>query len=122
MPESLLQMWTLYSRLEDGFQSINKGLIQLAGQYNVCKKLMKLKGVGPITSIRLKKQLGSGEHFSSGRQLAVCIGLTPKKHRSDKKVKLDSVVGNSGDKPLRSCLFLGARAMVAKLKNRRAKT
>jgi transposase len=94
MRESLFQMWALYSRLEDDFQVMNKGLRHLTGQDNVCKKFMKLEGVGPITSMRLKIKLGGG------------------------KVQLGSVGENSCDKPLRSCLFLGARAVVAKLKKK----
>ena len=122
MRKGLLQMWELYSRLEDDFDEINNELIQLTAQDSDCQKLMKLEGVGPITAIRLKIQLGNGEHFNSGRQVAACIGLTPKQHSSGGKVKLGSVGKGSCDKPLRSCIFLGARAVVSKLKNRPAKT
>ncbi|NQY49485.1 MAG: IS110 family transposase [Colwellia sp.] len=122
MRKVLLQMWELYSRLENDFDVINNELIQLTAQDSDCQKLMKLEGVGPITAVRLKIQLGNGEHFHSGRQVAACIGLTPKQHSSGGKVKLGSVGKGSYDKPLRSCIFLGARAVVSKLKNRPAKT
>jgi len=122
MRKGLLQMWELYSRLEDDFDEINNELIQLTAQDSDCQKLMKLEGVGPITAVRLKIQLGNGEHFNSGRQVAACTGLTPKQHSSGGKVKLGSVGKGSCDKPLRSCIFLGARAVVSKLKNRPAKT
>ncbi len=71
-------MWALYSRLEDDFNAINSELIQLTAQGTDCQRLIKLEGVGPITAVRLKKQLGNGEHFASGQQVAACIGLTPK--------------------------------------------
>jgi len=77
MRQSINQMWQLYSRLEDDFQMINNELINLTGQDKDCKKLMKLEGVGPITSMRLKIQLGNGEHFKKSRQVSACIGLTP---------------------------------------------
>jgi transposase len=122
MRRSINAMWQLYSRLEDDFQVLNNDLMQLTEQDKDCKKLMKLEGVGPITSMRLKIQLGSGEHFKSSRQVSACIGLTPKQHSSGGKVQLGSVGKSSCNKPLRSCLFLGARAVVSKLKNRPAKT
>jgi len=122
MRKAVLQMWALYSRLDDDFEVINNELIQLTAQDFDCQRLMKLEGVGPITAVRLKIQLGSGEHFNSGRQVAACIGLTPKQHSSGGKVKLGSVGKGSCDKPLRSCIFLGARAVVSKLKSRPAKT
>jgi len=122
MRKSLLQMWELYYRLEEDFNAIHNELIQLTEQDSDCQRLMKLEGVGPITAIRLKIQLGNGEHFKSGRQAAACIGLTPKPHSSGGKVKLGTVGKGSCDKPLRSCIFLGARAVASKLKNRPAKT
>jgi transposase len=118
MRKGLLQMWELYSQLEDDFEVINNALIELTEQDSDCQKLMKLEGVGPITAVRLKIQLGNGGHFNSGRQVAACIGLTPKQHSSGGKVKLGSIGKNSCDKPI----FLGARAVVSKLKSRPAKT
>ena len=122
MRRGLVQMWALYSRLEDDFDVVNNELVQLSTQDNDCQRLMKLEGVGPIGSSKLKIQLGKGEHFKSGRQAAACLGATPKQHSSGGKVKLGPVGKNSCDKSLRSCLFLGARAVVSKLKNRPAKT
>ncbi|WP_170235906.1 transposase [Colwellia demingiae] len=82
-------------------------LVQLTEQDGDCLRLTKLEGVGPITAVRLKIQLGNGEHFNSGRQVSSYIGLTPKQHSSGGKVKLGSVGKGSCDKPLRSLFFLG---------------
>jgi len=122
MRSVLKKMWKLYSYLEGDFEAVSNELLQLTEQDSDCQRLMKLEGVGPITAVRLKIQLGNGEHFKSARQVAACIGLTPKQHSSGGKVKLGSVGKVSCDKPLRSCIFLGARAVVSKLKNRPAKT
>lgn len=122
MRQSLFQMMALYYRLEDDFETMDKKLIQLTKKDSDCQRLMKLEGVGPVTSIKLKIQMGHGEHFKSGRQAAACIGLTPKQHSSGGKVKLGSVGKSSCDKSLRSSIYLGARSVVTKLKNRPAKT
>ena len=122
MRQSLELLWLLYERIEGDFEVLDKRLRQLAEQDDDCQRLMQLEGVGPISAIRLKLQLGHGEHFKNGRQAAACIGLTPKQHSSGGKVKLGSVGKISCDRPLRSCLFLGSRAVVSKLKNRPAKT
>jgi transposase len=109
-----LQMWALYSRLEDDFDVINNELIQSTTQDSDCQKLMKLEDVGPITAVRLKIQLGNGEHFNSGRQVAACIGLTPKQRSSGEKVKLSSVGRGSCNKPLRSFFKCRSRGVQAK--------
>ena len=115
-------MWELYGRLEGDFDALGQRLKQLTDQDEECQRLVKLEGVGPITAIRLKLQLAHGDHFKNGRQASACIGLTPKQHGSGGKIKIGSISKKSCDRPLRSCLFLGARAVVSKLKNRPAKT
>ena len=122
MRQTLFQMWELYTQLGKEFEVIDKQLRQLCGQDEDCKRLMQLEGVGPISAVRLKLQLAHGEHFQNGRQASACIGLTPKQHSSGGKTKIGSISKVSCDRPLRSCLFLGARSVVSKLKNRPAKT
>jgi transposase len=122
MRQSLYQMWELYGRLEDDFDALDLRLKQLTDQDDECQRLVKLEGVGPITAVRLKLQLSHGDHFKNGRQASACIGLTPKQHSSGGKVKLGPISKVSCDRALRSCLYLGARAVVSKLKNRPAKT
>jgi transposase len=122
MRDSLVQMWELYGRLESDFETLDQRLRQITVQDDECQRLMKLEGVGPISAIRLKLQLGHREHFKNGRQASACIGLTPKQHSSGGKARIGSVGKVSCDRPLRSCLYLGARSVVSKLKNRPAKT
>lgn len=122
MRESVYEMSQLYSQLEERYQVLDARLVQLTKQDEACQKLMALEGVGPITAVGLKLQLGHGENFSKGRDASACIGVTPKQHSSGGKVKLRSVSKVSCDRGLRSNLFLGARAVVTNLKKREAKT
>jgi len=122
MRESLFQLWELHARLGEDFKVLDTRLKQLVGEDSDCQRLMNLEGVGPITSTKLKLQLGHGEHFKNGRQAAACIGVTPKQHSSGGKAKMGSVGMMACDRSLRSCLFLGARSVVSRLKNRQATT
>ncbi|MBC8209845.1 MAG: IS110 family transposase [Gammaproteobacteria bacterium] len=120
--ESLTQMWILYAQIEENVEQFDRQLKQLAQQDDSCQRLMKLEGVGPITAVRLKLQLGHKEHFQNGRQASACIGLTPKQYSSGGKTKLGSISKISCDQSLRSALFMGAWSVVTKLKKRPAKT
>ena len=120
--DGIARMWILYARLEEDFEFFDRQMKQLTLQDEECQRLMKLEGVGPVTAARLKLQLGHAEHFQNGRQASACIGLTPKQHSSGGKVRLGPISKTSCDRPLRSCLFLGARAVVSKLKKRPPKT
>lgn len=122
MRQGLDQMWTMDGRLEEEFEVFDQRLKELTSQDDECQRLMKLEGVGPVSAIRLKLQLSNSGHFKNGRQASACIGVTPKQHSSGGKVKIGPVSKMSCDPALRSCLFLGARSVVSKLKNRPAKT
>lgn len=122
MRESLFQLWELHARLREDFKVLDTRLKQLVGEDSDCQRLMGLEGIGPVTAIKLKLQLGQGEHFKNGRQAAACIGVTPKQHSSGGKVIMGSVGKMACDHSLRSCLFLGARSVVSRLKNRQART
>lgn len=115
-------MWALYAQIEENLDQFDRRLKQLAQQDDACQRLMKLEGVGPVSSARLKLQLGHKEHYQNGRQASACIGLTPKQHSSGGKTRLGSISKISCDHALRSALFLGAWSVVTKLKNRPAKT
>lgn len=122
MRESLDEMNQFHTQLEERYKVLDTRLVQLTKQDDACQRLMALEGVGPISAVGLKLQLGHGEHFNKGREASACIGVTPKQHSSGGKVKLGSVGKVSCDRNLRSNLFLGARAVASKLKTREAKT
>lgn len=121
MREALHQMWHIYLQLGEEFKVMDQQLKQLAEQDEDCRRLMHLEGVGPIGAIRLKLYLENEEHFKNGRSASACVGVTPKQHSSGGKVKMGSISKSSGNHALRSCLFLGARAVITALKRRPAK-
>lgn len=121
MRQSLYQIWQLYLRIEADYAELDRHVQDVVKQDHQCQRLMQLEGIGPIGAIQLKLQLVQ-DHFKNGRQAAASIGLTPQQHSSGGKTKLGSIKKRSGDHPLRGTLFLGARAVVSRLKSRPAKT
>ena len=82
---------------------------------------MALEGVGPITAIELLSFLGDTTQFSNGRDAAACAGVTPLQHSTGGKAKIGRIPKRRGG-ALRRNLFLGARSIVSKLKNREPST
>ncbi len=112
-----------------------KGLLEAVRHYNdciersvnthsVCKKLMKLEGVGAMNAINLYIALGCAEigTFSKGKDASACIGLTPIQHSSGGMVKLGSIGKFTKNSILRSQLICGATAAVQHAVKRKAKT
>ena len=126
LPDSFRQIvMSLWEHLEvqiehaDAITSSLKGTIE---SNQVCQKLMKLEGVGPIGALGLSLRLGKGEHYSNGRNAAASIGLTPKQHSSGGKEHIGHISKQCADKRLRATLYQGALSVVSLVVNRPPKT
>lgn len=83
----------------------------LAKEFPAAKRLMTLKGVGPIIATALSAALGAGDGFTKGRDFAVTLGLTPKHHGTGGKERILGI-SKRGDAYLRTLLIHGARSAV----------
>lgn len=78
-----------------------------------CERLQTIPGFGPIVASVFHSQIGSGEAYRRGRDVAAALGLVPRQHSSGGK---DTLLGISkrGDRYLRSLMIHGARAVVSR--------
>jgi transposase len=97
----------LDARIGDYERRIRK----LAQQNEPAQRLMAITGIGPIVALALVATVGDARAFTSGRQFAAWLGLTPRQFSSGGKVRLGRITGR-GDAYLRMLLTLGARAAV----------
>ncbi len=77
----------------------------------VARRLLELRGVGPLTASALAGALGDGKGFRKGREFAASLGLTPRQHSTGGKDKLLGI-SKRGDSYLRKLLVHGARAVL----------
>jgi transposase len=75
------------------------------------QRLMKIRGIGPLSALALVATAGDARDFKSGRQFAAWLGLTPKQHSSGGKNRLGSIT-KRGDAYVRTLLVLGARSVL----------
>lgn len=89
----------------------------MAKELPAVKRLLALRGVGPLIATALVASLGSGDEYRKGRDFAVTLGLTPKHHGTGGK---DRILGMSkrGDAYLRTMLIHGARSAVRTAKGK----
>lgn len=104
-------------RLDKRIKEQNDRIDILAAQDPVAKRLMSLRGVGPLCATALAGALGDGKAFSKGRDFAASLGLTPAQHSTGGN---DCLLGISkrGDAYLRKILVHGARAVIQYAKHR----
>jgi transposase len=80
-------------------------------QSDLCRKLEKIPGIGPVTATALVATIGDAKHFENGRQLAAWLGLVPRQHSSGGKQNLLGI-SKRGDRYLRTLLIHCARSVI----------
>lgn len=84
---------------------------------SACKRLLKLKGVGPMIASIVYATVGEASNFRNGRHFAAYLGLVPKEHSSGGKQQLRSI-SKRGNRYIRSLLVHGGRAVVKNAKDK----
>lgn len=118
----LLRLWEHLLIQIEHLDDLTKQLEMEIKDNDVCQKLIKLEGIGPIGTLGLALRLGKGENFSNGRSASASIGLTPKQHSSGGKERIGHISKKSADMRLRSTLFQGALSVISMVVNRSART
>src|SRR5690606_24905547 len=80
-------------------------------QYEACKRLQSIPGIGPIVASAFYQHVGNGSEFKNGRAVSASIGLVPRQHSSGGKHNLLGI-SKRGDGYLRTLLIHGARAVM----------
>lgn len=100
------------TRLDEQVRACDKKVAQTGRAHPICKKLMDVEGVGPLTSSALVGSVADPASFRNGRQFAAWLGLVPRQHSSGGRTVLQGI-SKRGDVYLRTLLIHGARAVVA---------
>ncbi len=79
----------------------------------MCQRIGKIEGIGPITATALVAAVGDRTCFRNRRQFAAWLGLVPKQRSSGGKTRLFGI-SKRGDRYLRTLIIHGARAVLGK--------
>jgi transposase len=81
------------------------------------RRLAAIPGLGIITATAIAATVTDAEQFSSGRQFAAWLGLTPQQHSTGGKTRLGGI-SKQGDRYLRRLLVVGATAVMRHVKDK----
>jgi transposase len=76
-----------------------------------------IPGLGIVTTTAIAATVTDAEQFSSGRQFAAWLGLTPQQHSTGGKTRLGRI-SKQGDRYLRRLLLVGATAVKRHVKDK----
>jgi transposase len=97
--------------LDERMKELDREIEQVAQRDTTAKRLMELRGVGPLTATALVAAVGDARQFANGRQMSAALGLTPRQHSSGGRERLLGI-SKRGDAYLRTLLIHGARSVI----------
>jgi transposase len=101
------------NELDQRITSYNQRIRDLFRSNEMCQRIRKIDGIGPITATALVAAVGDRTCFKNGMQFAAWLGLVPKQRSSGGKSHLFGI-GKRGDRYLRTLMIHGARAVLGK--------
>lgn len=103
----LLEQWR---GLAASIDELEARLVARAKSDERMRRLMQIPGVGPLTAHALVTAIGDPRRFSTGRDFAAWVGLTPLTDSSAEKTRIGHI-SRQGDHSLRRLMVLGAANM-----------
>ncbi|WP_456761257.1 transposase [Bradyrhizobium sp. USDA 4011] len=101
--------------LELHIESYEKMILATAKDNEVCRRLMKVAGIGPFAATALAASVDHPQQFASARHFAAWLGLVPKQHSTGGEERLGGI-SKRGDGYIRKLLIHGARAAVHRVR------
>ena len=86
-----------------------------ANQDKTAKRLMTVRGVGPIIATALLAKQTEPERFANARHFAAYFGMVPDQHSSGEKVRLGKM-SKRGDRYISSLMIQGAHAVLRQMR------
>lgn len=113
--ELIAELLGEWSQLGERVNVLTGRLETAAKADETAKRLMTVRGVGPIIATALLAKQTEPERFANARLFAAYFGLVPSQHSSAEKVRLGKM-SKHGDAYLRSLTIQGAHAVLKQLR------
>jgi len=114
LPEHIERQLTMLTQVTEQVNAATKQTRKLAMERPLCRRLMTVPGVGPITALRFVAAIDDPSRFSTAHRVQSYLGLTPGEHSSSERERRTGIT-KAGPSELRRCLVQGAwAAMLAR--------
>lgn len=95
------------------YKALEKIILAYVRRDSVCRQLMTVPGIGPLTSLAFKTFVDRPERFTKARNVGAALGLTPQKYASG-EVDYDGRITKCGDPFVRMHLFEAASSLMGR--------
>ncbi len=96
--------------LSKAITEVERRLRGMTAEDSVVETLLKLKGVGLVTAVTIRAEIGRFDRFRTGKQIARFCGLSPRNASSGQK-QADAGLIKAGNPQLRATLIQAAHRL-----------
>jgi transposase len=113
VPEHVERQLAMLDALKVQLKAADQQLMKLAGEHPVCRKLMTVPGVGPVTAVRFVAALDDVTRFPNAHAVQSYLGLVPGVHASSDRQQQTGIT-KAGAMEVRRALIQAAWAAFRK--------
>jgi transposase len=92
---------------------LTKQVLALARNEEVCRRLMTVPGVGPITALTFRATIDRPDRFRRSRDVGAHLGLTPARYQSG-ETDIQGKISRCGDELARTALYEAAHTLLVR--------
>jgi transposase len=94
---------------------LTKHVMDLVRKETVCRRLMSVPGVGPITALTFRATIDRPDRFRRSRDVGAHLGLTPARYQSG-ETDIQGKISRCGDELTRTALYEAAHTLLVRSK------
>ena len=99
----------------DQLACLTKQVLAIARREDVCRRLMSVPGVGPITALAFRATIDRPDRFRRSRDVGAHLGLTPARYQSG-ETDIQGRISRCGDELARTSLYEAAHTLLVRSK------
>jgi len=107
LPEHVERQLVVIETVHEQIKLADKQVQRIAGEHPVCRRLMTVPGVGPVTAVRFVAALDEAARFPNAHALESYLGLTPGENSSSERQRRTGIT-KAGPTELRRALVQAA--------------
>ena len=108
-----LPLLTIIAGMTRELAQLTKRVLDIVRDEPVCRRLMSVPGVGPLTALTFRATIDRPERFRHSRDVGAHLGLTPKRYQSG-ETDVTGGITRVGDASVRSALHDAANALLTR--------
>jgi transposase len=92
---------------------LTKQVLDIVRKEEVCRRLMSVPGVGPITALAFRATIDRADRFQHSRDVGAHLGLTPARYQSG-ETDIQGRISRCGDELARTALYEAAHTLLTR--------